>query len=321
MKRRIKNQAPGGRALGGTNAATKPHLHLKYTTLVKSGQDMTPGSFVKIQPEVLLHAARHENGGAARLFFLAKHFNQSGCRTINKRDFMRWLQSLGISRRVSELWLARALQIGLMTRRDEYLDLKRWARVYAILGVFSIYKRAELIPLNTLTKRGWLAWVWAAYCKKFEGRPISQAALRQLTEVPERAQRNYERLAGVVNTRQIALDGSRRPDQLTGIREHERPGAFAYTAGDCIAWGLPNSRQVNGVEHSNKGRSRKIQKELSRSCNKARDDQLYKVFYSSEKALKQGLNKLKRLGINGFTLPPWVYIQAGNTRFWDAVRV
>ena len=314
MKRLLKNQPPGTRAAGGANTATKPCLLLNNITPVKFLGE------VKIQPEVLLHAARGKNGGAARLFFLAKHFNSSGSRTIETKKFRRWLLSLGISQRVYELWLARALQIGLITRRDQWLDLTDWARGYAILGCFKIYKRPALIPLNKLSSKGWLCWTWAAYVKRYEGRIISQAALRKLTGIPERTQRQYERRAGVVITRNIAFDLDRKADQLAGTLEFGHKNAFAYKG--VMAWGLPNSRQINGVNYGNKGRNRKIQKAINRSCIKeARVNQVLKIYHGSVKTLKAAQRKARDWSKADITLPDWLYLQSDNTRFWSAERV
>ena len=280
-----------------------------------------PGGDVKIQPEALLHAARGKNGGAARLWFLAKHFNQSGSRTIQAREFGRWVRSLGVERRTFEMWLTRALQIQLMTRRGKMLDLNGWARGYIILGCTHA-KQQALIPLDKLIGKGWLSWTWARYIKRFENRPISQARLRELTGIPERNQRQYERRAGVIRTRNIALDPSRKADQAAGMREFEHAGAFAYKAGDCVAWNIPSSREVPGVELANNGRSRKIQKLINCLCNNgARDNYSFKIFYKDDQQLKDGLNKAKRLSIKGLTLPDYFYKQTDKARFFEAVRV
>lgn len=317
MKDRLKNQALRAGALGGAKQTTAKSsvLYLNYTIPC---QDMTG---VKIQPEVLLKAARSQNGGAARLFFLAKQFNQSGSRTIEKSEFMRWLLSLGISRRVSELWLARALEIGLMTRRDQWLDLAGRARGYMILGCNKIYKQDALIELNKLISKGWQAWVWACYVERFNERPISQAALRGLTDIPERDQREYERRAGVKKVRNIAFDMSRKADQLAGTLEFEKKqNAFNYQG--VLAWNMPNSRRVNGVSYANKGRNRKIQKAINCSCKKeARDNKVLTIYHHTAEGLKSALNKAKRLSIQGFDLPDWLYLQTKQERFWSAERI
>jgi len=320
MKDRLKSKPDlAGPAGGGTKSATKPNLYLNYTADVKSCHGFN--ELIKIQPEVLLRAARGQNGGAARLFFLAKHFNQSGSRTIEDKAFRRWLLSLGISRRVYENWLNRALEIGIITRRDQWLDLLGRDSAFPILGANKIYKRGALIEIKKLIGKGWQAYAWAAYVKRFEDQPISQAKLRELTDIPERDQRQYERRAGVIKTRNIALDRSRKADQASGAIEFGRPGVFVCKSADCLAWGLPNSRAVPGIELGNKGRNRKIQKGINRLCLMARDGKALRIYHESEKALKTTFKQLRKASIRGETLPDWLYLRTNQPRFWTAEAV
>lgn len=314
----IKNQAPEERTQGGANTATTPNLHLYFSTYVKGLGD----ELVKVQPEVLLHAARGQNGGACRLLFLAKFFNASGSRTIEAKSFRHWLFALGVNRRVYELWLARALAIGLMTRRDKWwLDLTANEKCYDILGCRHISEQRPLMPLKALVSKGWLAHVWGLYVARFEGRPISQVALRTMTGVSERNQRQYERQAGITKTSNIAFDLTRRGDQLAGTKEFEGNNVFVYNG--HLARRLPNSRHTNGVEYAKTGRNKKIQKELNRLCNnEARDEKVVlRIYHPTRESLKATLNKIKRLSIQGHSVPDWLFLQSNKGHIWEAVRV
>lgn len=70
---------------------------------------------IKIYPDILLTAARGQNGGAAKLWTLAKFFNPGGCGVIPNKAFRQFaIKDLKIKRGTYDVWLARALHIKLL---------------------------------------------------------------------------------------------------------------------------------------------------------------------------------------------------------------
>ncbi len=271
----------------------------------------------------MLAAARGKNGGAVRLWFLAKNFDIGGCGAIPNKAFRQYvINDLKVKRGTYDVRLSRALKIGLLERQGKYLKLAGYARAAVIVGVKRV-KRPAYISLGKFINNGWLAWVWAAWIKsnKLEGRPISRKALRIMSGVPERTQREYEKKAGVYNQSNYAKDLTRSPDQIGDIALFERSGVFLYQG--QITWRLPNSREVRDIEEAPKGRIRRINSRLKDLYNNGgRDPQAayVRVYCQSDKQLDMTQKTIRRLGnkdVDG--LPDWIYKASSKEGFWCAI--
>ena len=278
-------------------------------------------------PDILLHAARGKNGGAVRLWFLAKHFNPGGCGVIPNKAFRHYvINDLKMKRGTYDVWLARALHIKLLERQGENLKLAGIARAAVILGVEYIEQPVDM-PLDKLIKKGWLSWVWGAWllCNGFT-RPISRAALRDLSGVPERNQRDYENRAGVINHANYAKHkGANTKETFYHLKIEKGRPVFDHE-GQTLER-LPNSREIKNkhIQTAPKGRTRRVNSQLQDLLNIGGRDPKQTItrrYCQGEKqtgaALKRIMN-LKNKGAHG--LPDYVYQAANIKGFWHAIAI
>ena len=271
---------------------------------------------IRVWPDLLITAEQRSSGGAARLWMIAKHINPGGCGVIPTKALRNYaVKGLGIKRAKYDTWLDRADLIGLLSRHGEYIRITGIARAAALLGVDRI-RRPVYLDIGALVRPGWFSQVWAAWLKVngFTDQPISRAALRELSGVSERNQRELERRAAVVNRANYAIDANLPADNLAGIRDFNHPGAFRYK--NVIAWRLPNSREVNqDVDIAAKGSTRRTNKrlaswlsDLSNSVGRAS----VRLYNQNDKQLDKTTNKIRRLGCKGADdLPDQVYLLDG----------
>jgi len=272
---------------------------------------------IRIWPDMLIKANQNSIGGAVRLWMIAKHINNpGGCGVLPTKELKRYaVKGLGIKRALYDTWLNGAILAGLLSKHGDNIRIAGMARAVLLIGLEKI-KQPVYINIGALVRPGWFPQVWAAWLKVngFTDRPISRAKLRELSGVSERNQRELERLAGVVNRANYAIDENLPADNLAGARDFHHPGAFRYK--NVIAWRLPNSREVNqDVKIAAKGSTRRTNKRLafllSNSSNKAGRD-LVRLYNQNDKQLKNTKNKIRRLGRKGADdLPDQVYFYNG----------
>jgi len=207
---------------------------------------------MKFYPELVL-AAMHSNKpvGGIRLFCIAKH-RDNGNGHIPIDELKAYSKRyLGIPKARYNRWLREALQLGIMKRVGGVYALSSWGNAAAILGVESLHNPVEM-GITKIANDGWAAWVWAAYMKRHENKPIARATLEKLTGVPERTQRAYEAEAGVENHANYGDFGFPENNPDEAITE-EANGYFWYYGRTKKR--LPNSRIINGVERCRRGRT------------------------------------------------------------------
>jgi spore cortex formation protein SpoVR/YcgB (stage V sporulation) len=163
--------------------------------------------------------------------------------------------------------------------------LRSWGKAAVVVGVTNPLRNPIEIGVTKITNEGWAAWVWAAYLKRHENKPIARATLERLTGVPERTQRAYETEVGVENQANYATE--KEP-----IAE-ERDGYFWYYGQPKKRLG--NSRIIHGVERCKRGRTKEHNREIWAASSlwdgSTQKNRLY--FYGPHKA--QALNKTLRL--------------------------
>jgi len=301
------------------------------------------GDRIKIYPDILVSAARGKNGGAAKLWTLAKHANRQhanfkgGCGSIPSKALRQYvINELKIKRGTYDQWLIQALHIKLLEHVGDNLKLAGLARAAVILGTKDI-KGPAYIPVDLFIKKGWLSWVWRSWLEvhkllkterqKLE-KPISRMALRELSGISERAQVDYEKKAGVINHAQYAKDTTRpgTPGMVDYINEFERAGkSKAFLNAGEITWRIPNTRETNNkkTELAPKGRSGRANRQLHDLLNiSGRDHKLAKarLYNRGEKQTRASLKKnvrQKNRGGQGWT--DWIYQAADIKGFWHAI--
>lgn len=171
-------------------------------------------------PLMLIHAQDTKHAGAARLHVLAHTIDHEGCNhlygeckggsgKIERARLEAEALALGVSRSTFYDWLADARKAKILNGEGEYLYYASREKLSVILFCNSIDKSQAIIPLKLLFKPGWKSIVWAAYLKAnhhhkkkgcnnkmqpvYKGNMISAGTLKDLTGVPDRAQRRYKK--------------------------------------------------------------------------------------------------------------------------------
>jgi predicted DNA-binding transcriptional regulator len=278
---------------------------------------------IKIYPDIMLAAARGKNGGAVRLFFLAKHFNAGGCGTIPAKALRRYvIKDLKVKRGTYDIWLARAAHIGIIQRQGKNLKLAGYAAAAVIVGCDRI-GRGEYMPLEKFIKKGWLGYVWAAWIKSkgLEDRPISRRTMRELSGIPERTQRLYDKQAGIKKQANYAKDttrpGSKGMIDYINEFEQDKIKSKAFLNNGEITWRLPNCYKTKHIEEAARGRLRRINSQLKDLLNNGGRDpesgHYIRRYCKSDKQVKRSQQNIRRLGNKDIEVPDWIY-QASNIK-------
>lgn len=275
---------------------------------------------IKLYPEIIFAAIKASRPvGAFRVWFLAKSFDNGGSGFIPAKAFRQYLNILGVSRATYYEWLLRADRLGLVKRLDnDIYQIASWERGAKLAGIDRLLK-PTFIETERYINKGWLAYVWGAYVKHFEGKPISRASLEKLTGVPRRTQQAYEKKSGVINTANYVSYGypENNPEQAMEICD--KPGVF-FRAGAIMKQG-PNSRKVPYAHLGNKGRTKQINQSLR--CNdEDSSGRIYKLYCITDKQAKQAIRQARGGKIGERPLHVWkFYKNALGVNLWDAIAI
>jgi hypothetical protein len=227
-------------------------------------------TMVKIWPLVGISAWRHSNGGAWKVWILAKHLDRTGRGAVPLADLQALAADLGIHPKTWRRWLADARRLTLFRdlARPGWILLASHSMAAVVLGCDNVGNRAVEISSRYLFSTGWRSYVWAAYESTHGGRPISRKRQEALAGVPIGTQRRYDKDAGVERHHNYAVS-IQSPDELAGIEEFgDRAGPFEFYDRRqhkvVIGWHLPDSRTTTTAETARRGRSRKINKAIGR---------------------------------------------------------
>jgi len=283
---------------------------------------------VKIYPDLIIAGIKghNKNGGAVKLWTLARHFNQpGGCGYIPAKALRHYLiNELGVKRGVYDVWLSRALAIGLLERKGNNIKITGLADVAIILSVDQI-KRPECIYIGKLIKKHWLAWVWAAWLDSMRllDRPISRAVLRDISGIPERSQVNYERLARVINRANYAAhEGTESKEAFFNLLMQGRP---VFDNNGQTLERLPNSREFDdsGITLAPEGRTRRANSQLKDLLNiGGRDPKkaIERRYCQGDKQTEATLKKIARRKNNGgLDIRAWIYQASDKKGYWYAI--
>ena len=281
---------------------------------------------VKIYPDLIIAGVRdhNKNGGAVRLWTLARHFNQPGGSSFIPSKALRRhiISDLSIKRGVYDVWLSRALAIGLLERRGKLIKITGLTEAAIILKVDHI-KRPEYVYIGKLIKKHWLAWVWAEWLEsmKFIDRPISRGTLRYISGIPERCQGDYEKLAGVINHANYAKhEGAASKEAIYDLLMQGRP---VFDNNGQTLERLPNSREIREKNTAPEGRTRRANSQLKDLLIHGGQDPkktIGRVYCQGDEQTEETLRviaKRKNRGVLDFRR--WIYQASEKERFWYAI--
>lgn len=259
-------------AAAGTEACQSSKVSLRLTSRRDNGAgNLQSLQHVKFWPLMGVAAHQHGEGGAWKLWALAKSLDKKGTGAIPLAELQALVRELGVPQKTWRRWLAAARRLTLVRDRtcgDGWVVLASHAWAAVLLGCEDIGTRPASIRAGDLVGKGCWAYVWAAYEATHGGRQISRATQEKLTGVPTRTQRAYDNQSGVDRRSHYAIS-ERETDELTGMAEFEdHPGAFKFYDKKrrrlTIAWRLPDSRTTSSAESLQRGRSKKISKDVKR---------------------------------------------------------
>jgi hypothetical protein len=232
-----------------------------------------PAPAARVYPDLAVAMLRQGVVAAGRLWLLLQHLDRSGQGWVREAGARAALTTPG-----SEIYLCGWRQLrnllaagdGLFWQRDggagePRIWLASTARVCQRLGVEQIRLEPVVMPLPVLL--GGIGAVrahfYASYHSSRQGRPISRAALADLTAVTRRSQRTYEPVAGVRSQANWAIGPAQQGSDAQELAWRHGQALFTFTdrrgrygrpGATYFSWQLPNSYQG---PHATQGRSPK----------------------------------------------------------------
>jgi hypothetical protein len=265
-------------------------------------------------------AVHTKHGGAWRLWVLCKKLDENGCSSVDIHDLKRAVDELGINPRCFRLWMADALALGLFVEGAGRYWLTSAGKAARLLGCPDIGLPAA-VSLKMLFRKGWKAVLWAGYLATLGGRPVSQRTKQTVTRVQVRTQRRYQKVIEVKRIKNVAeVDAPR--DAFGGLVEFD--ARVIYKSGDKLMQRLPDSLLVGSETARSlpKGRTRKIQKQLS-SCSLGRGKpNCFRLFYGSDKSANGAARRLAKSDDYDKPLEVFTHIKHEiGVNTWQSVRI
>lgn len=207
--------------------------------------------YLRIWPLVGLKSL-HGNGGAWRLFVLAK--NMAGQLDHVSRDELKaQALELGVSEKNFIRWLTDARNLSLVTdvqrmSSEWVLILPSSAKAATLLNCDKLGKPVS-IKAELLFKKGWRAYVFASWQSSITQngqKLVSQKKQAEITGIQPQTQRQFNKQAGVKSQRNYAISNE-HGSRFSAVLEHgNRAALFTYwndeTHQKYLGWRLPDSR-------------------------------------------------------------------------------
>jgi hypothetical protein len=287
---------------------------------------------VKIWPCVGLAAAQSNQGGAWRLWALARNLNRSGSGVVSKRELYNYLDSLGCHPRTRRRWVRDAKQSGIISetknkKGERIYCLRSLGKAAAALGASSIGRPAVIKGgAKKLLEPGWAAWLWAGWTAAKNGyqenpKPIAQETKRELTGVAPRTQRKYQRISGSKSIANYAP----RPDIKTAHVDNLKDvtGWTFFVDGE----GNTNQRLPDlvlaplSVDVTKRGRSRKAQRELPRYSSIERREPFSeapeRIYYDTRKDASRAAERQPKAALLHGEQPPDRFYRKQHVRYLE----
>jgi len=164
---------------------------------LNKNENSISGDRIKVYPDILLSAARGANGGAAKLWTLAKHFDQpGGYGLISNNDLRSWvINDLSWKPGTYDRYINQAGKLGIIERRGDKLRLA--AAEHAALAVGCKHLGdIETIPLKGFLGKHWQAFIYGAFMRRFNGHTLAAKTISELTGIAIRTIYHYDKLLG-----------------------------------------------------------------------------------------------------------------------------
>jgi hypothetical protein len=296
---------------------------------VTLGKDL---GYMKIYPDILLNAKNETDGGAIRLWSIAKHLNPGGCGAIPYKSLRKYsLTILKLKRGTFDIWISRAIYRGLITREGKNIKMASVAKVASLYGLKKI-SRPIYIGIARLINHGWSAYVWNGWLQSagMMNKPRSRYVFETSSGIKPRTQLNYENKSNVINHANYAKHLEEASlENCWELKANQGRPIFLY-CGKEIYERLPNTRESNipDLKPASRGRIKRINSDLKR-INQVRNLSKYggqdslelmRIYCASREQKKSCLAKIRKLSIQDRKTPDWIY-SAGRKGFWVAERV
>ena len=219
---------------------------------------------VKMYPLMGLKSIReNEAGGAWRLFVLAKGMAEESDH-IGRETLKAALLSLGVQEYMFRRWLDAGRKYDLFTdvqrmSGEWMLILPSWKK--AAESLETKLDRPVIIETKLLFSKEWRAHVftmWQASYTNNGERLVSQKKQEEITGVDTQTQRNYNKQAGVISSKNYAVSNI-HANGFAGVYEYgNRACLFEYWDNEkhqkYLGWRIPDSRVLpsSRVNISNK---------------------------------------------------------------------
>lgn len=286
------------------------------TSALQSGE-------VKIYPRMGLDAVHTKHGGAWRLWALCKKLDKVGAGSVDIHDLKLAVNELRINPRCYRLWLADALELGLLIEGVGRYWTAGASKAAKLLGCPEIGLPAA-VPLKALFKKGWRCALWAGYLATLNGRPVSQRTKQTVTRVQTRTQRRYQQSIPVKRITNIAeVDAPR--SAFDGLVEFDGRVIYKNKRDNKLMQRLPDTIVVDSdiARSLPKGRTRKINKQLKTSCSLGRGNfQCVKLYYESDKSAIGAVRRLANS--DSYDKPSEVFRHVSHdsgVNLWQSIRI
>ncbi|MCA9873057.1 MAG: hypothetical protein KC441_05365 [Anaerolineales bacterium] len=259
--------------------------------------DSVSAEYVKLYPDIALGMLRQEQTAVGRIWLLLRALDPQGRGWLYVDDVRAMLSRKGSTLRVCGWRRMRSLLQegeGTFWQRDKTrIWLYSTARVATSLNVPRLTHWPVYLPLTVLSAG--IGTVKAHFYASFHsgrrgGKPISRDTLENITGIPGRTQRVYEKVAGVVTQHNIAIGERYTPENVQkrawlhgnacfGFTDHH--GCQGPKKRRYIAWHLPNSYE-GCHRRSPKGRMKKINRQIDLVNRRAQGNGMRKrLFYAN----------------------------------------
>ena len=239
----------------------------------------TRKNYVLHYPSLGLAALQQSDVPCYRVWLMCRYLDDTGRGMVDVAQLKEELTSLDAHlrlfswKRLRQILYAGNGRFWHWHQENNQLWLVGVAKLAVALNVSKLVGKRVQLPVKTITAgiSQFKAHLYAAWHSgRHSENPISRAVQRQLTEIPERTQRRYGRIANIKTTKNFAIGARVSPKKLeqaawqrgNAIFEFiDQKGKFGVENGRFLAWQLPN--QYEGPhQQAQFGRQRKINKQL-----------------------------------------------------------
>ena len=290
-KRRCQNQVKIAASSRSDDSGTSAWLasietRLAETAFVRQAEPNTAAclteSNLKAHPRLLLALLRQKREAIGRVWLLCRYIDKDGRGWLDLEVVQHHLTHknsqlrIGGQRRLRQLLAAGEGQF--WRRQKTGSGIRLWltgiAQVASQLSLHQLKGKRIALPIDTLCSgigHVRAAFYAAVYANRNHRNPIARATLQDLTDVPERTQRQYDALLNVERETNIAINGvvGNSAETETDHWQHRRAafefvdhqGQFGPEGGRYRARRLPN-RYVCPFQPAGSRRIRKVQRQL-----------------------------------------------------------